>query len=728
MRGAAHIKKSGIRPLFGNFHHRAAHPRGPKRNIESCRPLSTSGCKGIRASINGDANVQNITQSAKNKLKKFFNGDLNFWDGHTWGKVSEWFRYVLGLRYEGQCSYNYYETPKGIMDFRVGNHNANPANFGKKGADVNISVYVAFFELDFPDADVEYTEYRYSKEDYDAHADEIINAIVLGFSHALETGEFEDVTGYAEVIRHGTAAAIGAISDMPKADGKNTVVYPDGGTEDIISAIKMAFDKYAPEYAGYAQRFRAGTVRDTCRRVYDYLIANVRYKEDGSFYQWVKVPARLHRDGTGDCKSFSLFTACVLANLGIDFVFRFVAYNNAKETTHVYIVAFDENGEELPVDCVAKIQKGTPFGHEYPYTGKDDRTVEYKIGNMTKISILSGINDFFIEQINEGDAQNVKRLKSAINAANAANITGEGGGELAFLRVALKILQSAEQNELRRFGYPLAVAVADGSIYQDGAAERIMTAPAEEYVTVSDHAGIRETIEWWDGIVADNAIVPAKTTDDINDFFMRASAALYPYFHHDTDTKTFQQAKAYMGGLAEAFGVPFEVIANETLCGLAYIENAGGAVGVIAPLDPEPDITREYKDKNGTAVGWEYADGSFSGKKTGTWDNYNVDGTITTGSRMSAFSNVMSSISSGLDMITSLFSKVGTSVKQVFTGSSSSANAAEYANQVSLAAKEMNAKTDEMNSQTSTLMIVGGLAIVGLIAAVLFTTKSRKRR
>jgi hypothetical protein len=98
----------------------------------------------------------------------------------------------------------------------------------------------------------------------------------------------------------------------------------------------------------------------------------------------VRTPARLVHDRTGDCKSYSLFTAVILRYLRIQHVFRFVSYSTAKEATHVYVVAFDK-GREIVIDAVAKQQLNYDFGYEKQYNYRCDMA---KGG--TKISYLAG--------------------------------------------------------------------------------------------------------------------------------------------------------------------------------------------------------------------------------------------------------------------------------------------------------------------------------------------------
>ena len=215
---AANLENMGI--LFGLQGTKKADMKSANLRLHNAEP-SVEALFGRKSSLLGSSNntfsqidideakLEKNTQSAKNNLKKYQNGDYKPFDIplkklklESLGRVLLWLRRLFKMIYHGQSSYNYYITPKGLLNFRISNHNANPKNFKANNADFNISVYVALFEHKCPDADVEYTEYRYSKEDYEAYAEKIIDAIINGFGHALETGEFVDCSGYAKVIEH----------------------------------------------------------------------------------------------------------------------------------------------------------------------------------------------------------------------------------------------------------------------------------------------------------------------------------------------------------------------------------------------------------------------------------------------------------------------------------------------------------------------------------------------
>jgi hypothetical protein len=86
-----------------------------------------------------------------------------------------------------------------------------------------------------------------------------------------------------------------------------------------------------------AQKFKGASTRDTCYNIWKYLKNNIRYKEDGLENQNIKLPSRFLKDKSGDCKSYSLFTAAVLANLGINSSWTYASYNSDPTPQHVYI-------------------------------------------------------------------------------------------------------------------------------------------------------------------------------------------------------------------------------------------------------------------------------------------------------------------------------------------------------------------------------------------------------
>jgi uncharacterized protein affecting Mg2+/Co2+ transport len=165
-----------------------------------------------------------------------------------------------------------------------------------------------------------------------------------------------------------------------------TVVTENGTTDDIIDVVMSAYKLESDEQIrDLASELKQHSDIESCRNIFDFLVSNIRYVADVQV-QEVKSPARLVHDATGDCKSYSIFTAAILRYLNIDHFFRFVSYTNDKRATHVYVVAVIDN-KELPIDAVAKVQANINFGKELKYRYKCDMREQ-----TTKIAYLAGVS------------------------------------------------------------------------------------------------------------------------------------------------------------------------------------------------------------------------------------------------------------------------------------------------------------------------------------------------
>lgn len=165
----------------------------------------------------------------------------------------------------------------------------------------------------------------------------------------------------------------------------NKVIHQNGKTSDIIDVVMYAYEiENDPQISVLADKLKADTVFETCKNIWQYLLDNIKYRADadGRDGEMIRTPARLIHDGTGDCKSYSLFTAVILRYLGIPHFFRFVSYNKVKRATHVYIVA----NNNIIIDAVATVQLGYSFNQEVKYTYRVDMSER-----GTKISYLAGL-------------------------------------------------------------------------------------------------------------------------------------------------------------------------------------------------------------------------------------------------------------------------------------------------------------------------------------------------
>lgn len=146
-----------------------------------------------------------------------------------------------------------------------------------------------------------------------------------------------------------------------------------GDNRDVVRVVCELYERWkeqprealAPELYGI-------TTEEACRRIFDYMVENVRYKLDTYGSQYIKSPARLIADGQGDCKSLTMFLACCLHCLGVDHIIRFVNFDGGTQFSHVYCVALDHGGEII-LDACELDRNGQPmYNYARPYALKQD--------------------------------------------------------------------------------------------------------------------------------------------------------------------------------------------------------------------------------------------------------------------------------------------------------------------------------------------------------------------
>ena len=155
-------------------------------------------------------------------------------------------------------------------------------------------------------------------------------------------------------------------------------LYQDGDNKQLRDAIFKATPLAVTQTKNIANKFKGKTDLDTCRNIFNYLLTSVTYKEDGN-HQQIKVPSALMRERQADCKSYALFTAGILQNLGIGWKYCLTSYSSDPTPQHIYVVT--DSG--IIIDAVWKI-----FNEEkkpnYKFYHKPDLT-------DMKISYIAGI-------------------------------------------------------------------------------------------------------------------------------------------------------------------------------------------------------------------------------------------------------------------------------------------------------------------------------------------------
>lgn len=147
-----------------------------------------------------------------------------------------------------------------------------------------------------------------------------------------------------------------------------------GDNRAVVNHVISCYEKWRDMPADIVNDLRGLDVDDQCRSIFAYLVENVHYQLDPTGVQYIKSPARLLKDGHGDCKSMTLFIASCLHCLGIRHTIRFVNFDGGLQYSHVYPLAYDEHGNEIILDACELDRTGAPI---YNYARSYRRKKEF---------------------------------------------------------------------------------------------------------------------------------------------------------------------------------------------------------------------------------------------------------------------------------------------------------------------------------------------------------------
>ena len=200
------MRESGIEVITDNKKAQRVLDRENKKtpligqpNRANEKPTSGSVLASIRrdsssnatTSKQASAKVKNDTQSAKNKIKKYFNGDFLISKTDV-NKAFADFGKMFAMRDKGGSRYSILQTNSGkTIAIRISNHTAKGDNFKQDNADSNLSIVIEQYKYDNAnDSNVEYTEVTIPYEAYRNKPTEVIDAIVNGVNDTLADKEF----------------------------------------------------------------------------------------------------------------------------------------------------------------------------------------------------------------------------------------------------------------------------------------------------------------------------------------------------------------------------------------------------------------------------------------------------------------------------------------------------------------------------------------------------------
>jgi len=167
------------------------------------------------------------------------------------------------------------------------------------------------------------------------------------------------------------------MNGKPAYLGKFETIKEKADNSDIRMAIVKAVPKATAQTKEIAKYFKGKTEEQTCRNIFNFLKNKVRYKADGA-EQIIQLPSAILRpNAVADCKSYSLFTAGILSNLGIPYNFVLTSYNDNPVPGHIYV----ETKKGCIIDAV--------WGH---FNSEKPAKFKYKIPmNVRYLSGISGL-------------------------------------------------------------------------------------------------------------------------------------------------------------------------------------------------------------------------------------------------------------------------------------------------------------------------------------------------
>lgn len=119
--------------------------------------------------------------------------------------------------------------------------------------------------------------------------------------------------------------------------------------EDLIEQMFKYFEIHKEQAEIIAPLFEMPTPYETGKSVFNVL-KKMNYKPDKA-RQIIQTPKRLLRTLRGDCKSYSIFAASVLACLDYNVRFVYSSNGNLSRPEHVYVQFMNSEGEIITLDA-----------------------------------------------------------------------------------------------------------------------------------------------------------------------------------------------------------------------------------------------------------------------------------------------------------------------------------------------------------------------------------------
>lgn len=183
---------------------------------------------------------------------------------------------------------------------------------------------------------------------------------------------------------------------LPSIANNSELIVEVQGEKDLINEILISHNEFAHDYDRIYKHFYKDSLYKTGAGIYDFLKKNFKYTAEGEGDQTVKTPGRILTAGEKiDCKHYSLFAGGVLDAINrnerpVDWCYRFASYNWENVAAHVFVVFWDESGNEIWLD---------PVLDRYNEKKKPWFKVDYK---PVKMDALGGIGHIISDRHRSG--------------------------------------------------------------------------------------------------------------------------------------------------------------------------------------------------------------------------------------------------------------------------------------------------------------------------------------
>ena len=194
---------------------------------------------------------------------------------------------------------------------------------------------------------------------------------------------------------------------MDLSKPNQNITFKVGATNfELQRAIEAALPAAVAQTKDLAKSFKGSTEKETCSKIFNFLMSDITYKVDGD-NQKIKLPSAFLREKSGDCKSYSLFTGAILANLKIPFSFTYASYNPKDKTPeHIYVTT----------------KKGCIIDAVYRKFNAEKKP-SYKYQKSMNISYISGIKEMRSEK-NSKREKNYNRIGNIFETNKNQSVAG----------------------------------------------------------------------------------------------------------------------------------------------------------------------------------------------------------------------------------------------------------------------------------------------------------------